>query len=157
MDKLHLWRRAGALLADQNDMLRNLARGFQGKEAELDVAGLLTSILVIAGFLLTIWLLSRWATQQERSGSYHSSRELFRSLCRAHQLDRMQRRLLRRLARRHQLKQPAALFLQPERFSPAGLGAEFEHQAAALLALRSRLFAEHELAGQNFAAAGGAQ
>jgi hypothetical protein len=104
---------------------------------------------VIAGFLLTIWLLSRWATQQERSGSYHSPRKLFRSLCRAHQLDRMQRRLLRRLAKRHQLERPAALFLEPDRFSPARLGPDFQDQAEALLALRTRLFAEHEVAGNH--------
>jgi hypothetical protein len=141
MDELRCWRRAGALLGDQNEMLHNLARGFQGKEAELDVGGLLTSILVIVAFLLSIWLLSRWATQQEKAGSFHSPRELFRALCRAHQLDRGERKLLRRLARRHQLKQPAALFLEPERFSPAGLGPEFQNQAASLLALRTRLFA----------------
>ncbi|HEV7223761.1 MAG TPA: hypothetical protein VGN42_13725 [Pirellulales bacterium] len=153
MDKLQSWRRFRGLLGDQNDMLRNLARGFQGKEAELDVGGLLTSMLVIAGFLLSIWLLSRWATQQERSGSYHSSRELFRSLCRAHQLDRTQRRLLRRLARAHQLAQPAALFLEPQRFSPARWGVDFQSQAPAVLALRARLFAEHEFAEEKVAEA----
>jgi hypothetical protein len=60
---------------------------------------------------------------------------------------------LRRLARAHQLAQPAALFLEPQRFSPARWGVDFQSQAPAVLALRARLFAEHEFAEEKVAEA----
>ena len=142
MLKLALLRLSPALLGDQGNILRSMARGFHGKDAELDLGTVLSCLLIATAFVLAIWLLSRWTTQKERAGSYHSPRRLFRDLCRAHRLDRSQRWLLRRLARLRQLPQPAALFLMPECFASATLSGELQAQSAALEAIRARIFGE---------------
>ena len=103
----------GGLLADQTDVLRNLARGFPANPAAPDTHRILTSIALILGFLVLIWLLSRLAKRQEKPGSYNSPRLLFKSLCEAHRLDRHQRQLLARLAKFRRVEHPAALFLDP--------------------------------------------
>ena len=142
MPELALLGRIPALLGDQGDILRSMARGFHGKDAELNLGTVLSLLLIAAAFVMAIWLLSRWTTQKERAGSYHSPRGLFRALCRAHRLDRSQRGLLRRLARVRQLPQPAALFLMPECFAAATLSPEWQGQSDALEAIRARVFGE---------------
>lgn len=129
------------LLADDS-ALRGIAGGFQGKQAEVDAAALLLALVIgIAGFV-GLWALARWVTRQDRSDSYYHPEALFRSLCRAHQLGRRERRLLEELARWHELDQPAILFLAPERFDPEGLSGSLRQQTERLLAIRARLFTE---------------
>lgn len=142
MPELVLERFAAVLLGEQHDVLRSLARGFQGKENELTPATVLSVLAVATGLLLAIWLLSRWATRKERSGSYYSQSGLFRALCHAHRLDRRQRRLLRRLARGRKMPQPAALFLRPDCFIPATLTSELQREGDAVAALGKALFGE---------------
>ncbi|HUY89943.1 MAG TPA: hypothetical protein VMV10_14500 [Pirellulales bacterium] len=144
MHELLLRRFGAALLGEQNNVLRSLAQGFHGKEDELTPATVLSVLLVATGLFLGIWLLSRWATRKERSGSYRSSSGLFRALCRAHRLDRKQRWLLRRLARGRKLPQPAALFLRPDCFAPSTLGPEMQTDGEAVQALGKILFGESQ-------------
>jgi hypothetical protein len=139
MDKL-LLSIGGGLLADQTDVLRNLARGFPANPAAPDTHRILTSIALILGFLVLIWLLSRLAKRQEKPGSYNSPRLLFKSLCEAHQLDRHQRQLLARLAKSRRIEHPAALFLDPNLLDPEDLAPSLREHAGRLRMLRERLF-----------------
>lgn len=135
------WQACG-VLGDQGDVLRSMSRGFHGKDAELDLGTAISCMLVAAAFLTAIWVLSRWAAPKERLGSYRSPRALFLALCRAHGLDRSQRRILRRLARLHGMPQPAALFLRPECFVASTLGAELQQQRESVERLHAKLFAD---------------
>jgi hypothetical protein len=139
MDKLLLWT-GGGLLADQSEVLRNMARGFPANPAAPDTHRILTSIALILGFLVLIWLLSRLAKRQEKPGSYNSPRLLFKSLCEAHQLDRHQRQLLARLAKFRRVEHPAALFLDPNLLDTEDLAPSLREHAGRLRALRERLF-----------------
>lgn len=128
------------LLAD-SQAIRNIARGVQAKQSQLDVSGMLTALFIFCCFFVGVWLVSRMMSRHERAESYHDPRLLFRALCRAHQLSRSERQLLRRLARSHRLNQPALVFVEAERFDPDSLGAAWSDDQARLRALRDRLFA----------------
>jgi len=142
MNKQWIQQSGAWLFGDQADVLRSMSRGFHGKDAELDLGTVLSCLLIAAAFFIAIGLLSRWAAPKERAGSYRSPRALFRALCRAHGLDRSQRRLLLRLARLRQMPQPAALFLQPESFATSTLSPELQGQSAAVQSLCATIFGE---------------
>ena len=64
-----------------------------------------------------------WAAWRRRTGEQpqRHPKRLFDALCRAHGLDRNQRRSIVQLAEHYQLPQPGILFLQPERFAAGSL------------------------------------
>jgi hypothetical protein len=98
---------------------------------------------VTGGLLLiciVLLLVGRYARRFEILKSYDSPPELFRELCRAHGLNWSSRRLLKRLAAEWQMSSPAQLFVEPERFSTARLGAEWHEKADELERLRRQLF-----------------
>lgn len=128
------------LLAD-SQAIRNIARGVQAKQSQLDVSGMLTALFIFCCFFVGVWLVSRMMSRHDRAASYHNPRSLFRALCQAHQLNRRERQLLRRLVRSHRLNQPALVFVESERFDPDLLGAAWCDDLARLQALRERLFA----------------
>jgi len=113
---------------------------FRGSHAQLDSDDILMVLLIVAGAALAIWLLSRVPAVQNRVRRFNNPRQLFKQLCRAHELDRPSRRLLRRLARHHGMKQPALLFLEPERFR-GRLDGKLVSERGNIQALRNRLFA----------------
>ncbi len=126
------------LLADAN-RFRSLGNHFRGRRAEVDGGDLLTGLILLGCVVLVGYLLSRLLARQERQRSYNKPAALFRQLCKAHQLDRYQRRLLRELAAAQQVEPAARLFLEPEHFQPSHLGSLVE--AEEILLLRDRLFA----------------
>lgn len=128
------------LLADQH-AIRNIARGMQSRQAQVDVGDLTTALLIFCLFFVSVWGLSRLVSRKERAASCLDPRALFRALCGAHQLSRSDRQLLRQLAHAHALNQPALLFVEPERFDTAELGEAWQKQRERLAELRSRLFA----------------
>lgn len=130
-----------ALFAD-TQAIRNIARGVQAKQSQLDIGGMLTAVLIFCLFFVGVWVVSRLMSRHDRAASYHNPRLLFRALCRAHQLSRGECQLLRRLARSHRLNQPALVFVEAERFETEGLGAAWRDEQARLFALRDRLFAD---------------
>lgn len=133
-----------ALFGDQAGVLRSLARGFPANQSEPDINRVFVGVLFIAAFAVLVWFLSRLAMRNDKPGSYNNPRSLFRSLCRAHRLDRAERKLLERLAQFRQIKHPAALFLDPRQFETADLTADLRQQADKLRALREVLFARVE-------------
>jgi hypothetical protein len=120
---------------------RSMSSGFRGSRARFDSGDVVTGLLLLAGVALGVFVLSRLLSRQERQRAYNRPRALFRSLCKAHGLDRSSRQLLRQVARWQRLAQPARLFLEPNRFEPAALSPRLRAKGALLARLRDRIFA----------------
>jgi len=133
-----------AVLLAQRGRIDSLSRGFRKPPMRLDPGNVAVGLLLLAGAILAIWLLVHLLKIQERRGGYISAATLFLSLCRAHRVGWSQRWLLWRVARAQQLREPARLFLEPERLDAARLGPALQTYAAALDGLRQRFFAEME-------------
>lgn len=133
---------AGLILLADSQAIRNIARGVQAKQSQLDVGGMLTAVFIFCCFFVGVWLVSRMMSRHDRAVSYHNPRLLFRDLCRSHQLSRSERQLLRRLARSYRLNQLALVFVEAERFNADALGPAWRDDQARLRALRDRLFAD---------------
>lgn len=129
----------GILLA-QGGRLDGLRKGFEGRR--FDFGDVLTAVLILGGIGLAVWVLSYLLSLRERRRGYSSPLGLFLSLCKAHRLRWSQRWLLWRLARSQRLRDPALLFVEPERFQPASLGPTLRSRSDELAQLRGRLFAE---------------
>jgi hypothetical protein len=130
--------------ADAN-RFRSMGSGFREKKDQPMSYDFLVGILILLSIVVFVWILSRFLSRQERMRRHYNPKALFQALCTAHQLEPTQRRLLKRLARYHELAQPARIFLEPDRFDPAGLNAGFREMEDELIELRERLFAETDL------------
>jgi len=98
-------------------------------------------LAVVVGFLVALWLLSRLMDYRQQRGPSNSRLGLFFSLCKAHALEWPDWWLLWRVARRHRLRDPARVFLEPERLHPDKLGRRFQSRTVRLEAISKRLFA----------------
>jgi hypothetical protein len=130
-----------SLLLVAEDRLEYLTRGFRQRPTRIEPGEIMISVGAVVAFLLALWLLSRWVDSRQRQSPTNSRLALFASLCRAHQLEWREWILLWWVARKHRLRDPACIFLEPQRFAPEGLGRGFRSQAARLESLRKRLFA----------------
>ena len=128
------------LLAQQSP-LDNFAREFQGRETRLNSGYLTTGLVILLGMVLAVWLLSLVLDRYGGRRPVDSSLALFLALCRAHRLRWSEWWLLWQVARDHQLKDPARLFLEPERLDPANLGPVLRLKSEQLESIRGRLFA----------------
>ena len=72
--------------------------------------------------------------------SRQSASNLFRELCRVHELGAADRSLLLKLARGHGITDKAAIFLMPERFEESSLPATLRPYAREIARLRDTLF-----------------
>jgi len=129
----------GVLLA-ASSRLDNLSSGFRGRRAHIEPKDYVTGVLLLTAIVLVVWLLSYMMTLQERRQTYKSPGRLFLSLCRAHRLRWAQRWLLWRAARAQRLRNPAQMFLEPERFEPAKLGPSLRARQDEFQQLRNKLF-----------------
>lgn len=103
------------------------------------------AIFIVTGAAVVGALL--WQLFTSRAGgllSSNSPRGLFRELCRAHGLDRPQRRLLKRLAAVRGVAPPVLLFVQPERFTAIDLPDDLSAQAMEIARIEQVLFGEPE-------------
>lgn len=100
--------------------------------------------LVLLGgvtLLLTCTLAWQLITRRpQREFRFNSPTRLFTELCRAHRLDRTNRRLLKQLAAERGLKNAALLFVEPEHFDLTNLPADLKSSAAELRHLKHKLF-----------------
>jgi hypothetical protein len=124
----------------QQDPLKDIARELQGREDRTS-GYLLTLLVVLVGIVVALWVLAKVLQRYEKRRPMNSSLMLFWRLCRVHRLRWTQRWLLWRVARDQQLKDPARLFLEPERLDPCNLHGVLRLRGAQLNAIRSRLFA----------------
>lgn len=127
------------LLAEER--LEYLTRGFRQRPTTIDPNHVLVSLGVAVSFVMGLWLLSRLMDSRKERRPRNSRLELFIALCRVHGLEWRERWLLWRVARRHRLRDPALVFLEPQRLAPGSLGRGFEAHQAGLQALSKRLFA----------------
>jgi len=127
------------LLAEER--LEYLPRGFRQRPTRIDFGDVMMGACVVIAFVVALWLLSRLMDYRQQRGPSKSRLGLFFSLCKAQGLEWREWWLLWRVARRHGLRDPARVFLEPERLEPAGLGRGFQRGKPRLDALRKRLFA----------------
>jgi hypothetical protein len=129
-------------LPAEQDRMQDLFRAFRAAQAREGMDEVVYGLLILAGILVAIFILSLVFNSRRRQKSYTSPWGLFLSLCRAHKLNWKERWLLWRLARLEQLADPARLFLEPEWFAAASLPGALRQRAKQLKSIRDRLFAD---------------
>jgi hypothetical protein len=132
-------------LLAQSSRLEHLSRGFRSNRVRLDSNDVMVGLLILAVLILLVWsatVLYGWVSQLRRKPG---PVRLFYRLCRAHGLAVRDVVLLWKLARQQRLRDPARLFLEPERYEPAHLGAALREHAERFAALRDRLFETDEV------------
>jgi hypothetical protein len=137
------------LLADRN-IYRELGSGFRAKRDSFQFSDLIPWLIVTAAVLGGLAVLARIVARREKQ-AFNSPRALFNELCKAHGLDLASRQLLRRLARAADIRQPARMFVEPQRFEPTNLPSDLRAQWPAIEALRAKLFAQTVPAGNGAA------
>ena len=103
---------------------------------KIELILLIAVTLLLAGTL--IW--QRISRRHQREFVCNSTSRLFSELCRAHRLDRSNRRLLKQLATALGLKYAALLFVEPEGFDMTSLPPALKSSASEIRQLRHRLF-----------------
>jgi len=129
-----------AMLLGQGGGLEDFARGLKGNRFRFEAENVATALLIVAGIAAAVGIVSYLLILQQRRRGSAGPLRLFFSLCRAHKLRWSQRWLLWRVARAQRLRDPALLFLEPERLAAAPLGPAFEPHQAQLSQIRDRLF-----------------
>jgi hypothetical protein len=113
---------------------------FRDRTGHWEIALLVETLAAIVAAAAIGWWV--WTVWQRRLGQqpHRHPQRLFAALCRAHGLDRNQRRLLLQLAEHCQLPQPGMVFLEPERFAASNLSG-FAGSQSEIKSLHDRLFA----------------
>jgi hypothetical protein len=101
---------------------------------ELLILGSVTLLVIIT---IAWQAISRW---RHRDFEYNSPPRLFADLCRAHKLNRSNRRLLKQLAAARGLKMAAMLFVEPDYFDMTNVPPALKPAANDLRQLRHKLF-----------------
>ncbi len=122
--------------------LNKITGGFQARDTEVDTAQIVIGLAVLITLIVVLWFISRAMERRARGGHYDSSLRLFLSLAKAHDLSWSDRWLLWRLAGCQQLKEPARLFLEPERFDTAELPDSLLVKRDRLSMIAKRVFAQ---------------
>jgi len=130
------------ILAAQTNRFSDMGRAFRGSRARLDSGDVIVGLLVLGGMVLGLWLLWYVHARHEKLRKRNGPLRLFHELCRAHSLRFSEEWLLWRLARAGRLRNPAQLFLEPERFDPARLPGALRGRASLFGRIKARLFPE---------------
>ncbi len=128
------------LFAAKADLWKELGSGFQGEKSELHLTDMLLLFGVLVLVIFGFWILSRLLAKQDRKRSYNSPKDLFVSLCEAHELNRSDRRLLKKIASQSQLDPLARVFVEPTLFRAEKLSDGLQAQAPRIEALQRKLF-----------------
>lgn len=124
----------------------HMGRRFRRGSSTVDVADLVTMLVVMAVVAALAWLIARYVKMREQRRS-NCPQYLFHELCHAHQLDWSSRQLLQSLAKAHGLTDPARIFVEPHHFNIDKLGPALADCETRLAELRQRLFAESDSHG----------
>lgn len=131
---------SAVLLAEKT--FRGFGDGLRGDGASLDSSDIFVGIVILVLAVVGIAVLQRLVARQDSSRRYNSPRALFGELCKAHELDRKERAFLKRVAAYQRLKQPALIFVEPDRLKPARLSRQQRTQLPLAKSLYKRLFAD---------------
>ena len=130
------------LLGDSR--LDKITGGFQARDPGVDTGQIVIGLAVLTTTIVALWFVSRAMERRAKGGHFDSSLRLFLSLAKAHDLNWSDRWLLWRLAGCHQLKEPARLFLEPERFDAASLPDSLRLKRNQLDVIAKQIFAEKD-------------
>jgi hypothetical protein len=100
-------------------------------------------LLILGSVTLLVVITIAWqaiARRRKRDFDFNRPPRLFADLCRAHKLNRSDRRLLKLLAAARGLKIAATLFVEPDYFDTADLQPSLKPAANDLRQLRHKLF-----------------
>lgn len=136
------------MLFAQIDKWREMGREFQADHSKLGPSLIAASVMVLLIVALFLYALYRLMNRQEGRRLFNSPKQLFRSLCRAHQLSRAEQKLLMQLSRVEAIAQPASLFLDPDQFDAAMADPAFVGHEKRIERLRTRLFWRQEPGAQ---------
>ncbi len=128
------------LLASQNPVTE-WSKQFRNRQAGIEASHVILALVTLAVLILVFWLLAQLVERRERSNTIDSPFWLFHSLCKAHALIWQEGLLLWRVARFQELKDPARLFVEPDRIKPDKVGPILRAHASTLESLGRRLFA----------------
>jgi hypothetical protein len=121
-----------------NSML--LAAGlFHDRAGRLDLLSLFEAVAFIAMVATAGWYAATIWKRRRGDLPHRDPQRLFSALCRAHRLDRNQRRLILQLTDFYHLPQPGMLFLRPDRWDFANLSG-FTGNVQEVKLLGERLF-----------------
>ena len=95
---------------------------------------------LLLSFVFSLYLLSLYAKSRDKKGVSNSPVGLFKELCKEHGLNFRNRKLLSRLATETKLQQPAALFLDPNRFHASNLPNSLKREAKAFAEIKKTIF-----------------
>ncbi|NQT40711.1 MAG: hypothetical protein HQ581_24670 [Planctomycetes bacterium] len=129
----HLW-------AQQIDW-EGFSSAFRGDNGRGTTGYVLAVFIIIFGVIALMMVLFQALKSDKPAHMRDEPWRLFFRLCRAHRLRWIDWWLLFQVARYHRLRDPACLFLQPQRLDPANLDPQLRTKAARLLRLREQLFA----------------
>ncbi len=129
------------VLLAEADSWREMGRDFRVDHTKLDPSLIIATLVVLIAVIAFLGFLHRLMNRREGRRLYNSPKQLFRSLCRLHELTAADRRTLVQLARSERLPQPASLFLDPDRFTTALKSPPWQSQRQQLERLRTKLFA----------------
>jgi hypothetical protein len=127
------------LLADRS-RIGNFGTSFRGHAQESNRDQVLTGLLVVAGLVVGVWLLSRLLVYREKKLSRSSPLRLFFGLCKAHDLGWSERLVLWRWTRLKRLKDPARVFLEATLLDHVERSGWSPRQVKRLKELRRRLY-----------------
>ena len=131
----------GIVLAE-GSRLEGLSREFRGRRSRFDTQDIVIALMVVAAIAVAIFLVSYYLNLQERRRGSVRPLRLFLSLCQAHRLRWSERWLLWRVSRIQRLRDPARLFIEPQRLQPANLGRSLRARQAQFDDIRGRLFGQ---------------
>jgi hypothetical protein len=99
-------------------------------------------ILLIGTAVLAVGILLWHFVSCRRGGTLrpNTPNRLFRELCRAHGVNRCERRMLKRLAAARGVAPPTLLFVRPDCFTTSDLPSDLGQQAAEVTRLEKTLF-----------------
>ncbi len=134
----------GILFASGNRMdhlVDSIGSGFRDRQVHFSTREMMVWVLIVIAAALLTWLVvrvARWIVKHLRNGPLW----LFIRLCQAHGLPWSDRWLLWQLAAYQQLRDPAYLFIDPDRWEDARIDPRLLIQSARLTELRERLFCD---------------
>ena len=128
------------LLLAERDVFRDLGSGFREKKETLSGMDLLLYFVLVAALFAAIGLIAWIVGRRDQHQLFNSPRALFRTLSRAHGLDKSSRRLLQQIAASCKLKQPAELFVSPQHLAAARQATAFVDHRTQIDRLIAKLF-----------------
>ena len=113
---------------------------FSRRKQRLRSHAVFSFYLRLGGHRRRLFLLDRWIRRYNRLKMYNSPTELFRQLCRTHELARHESHQLKQLATHWQLSHPATLFVEPDYFRPDKLPADWFERTSQIEQIHRKLF-----------------